>query len=122
MNTDYQLPLFDIPRVEYGGDQEWITGHDSVGTWRFFSRPAGETGPFFNEFAGPSAGPGSTCGEGEAIDALGNLVTGFNPPASYRKFLQGLRWDRRYEKHGIEYIPLPGDGEAGEAGSAGLFS
>lgn len=112
---EYQLSLFDSPMIESAHGQEWITGYDSTGTWRFFSRPIGQAGPFFNEFAGPRK-DWSTCGEGEAIDSMGNLVPGFNPPKSYRKFLHGWRWDPRCKKMGIDYIPLPGDGEAGEAG------
>lgn len=96
MNEAVQLSLFQLSRFAHG--QEWITGYDSTGQWRFFSRPVGETGLFFNEFAGPPDDPRSTCGNGEAIDELGNLYTAFVPPMSYRKFLVG----RRFHKQNIK--------------------
>jgi hypothetical protein len=86
----YQLPLFKLPSIARG--QEWVTGYDSAGRWKYFTRPVGASGPFFNEFAGPPHDPRSTCGDGEAIDEFGNLVNGFTPPASYRRFLVGIRF------------------------------
>ncbi len=86
----YQLSLFQVPSRKHG--QEWITGYDSTGQWRFFSRPIGARGPFFNEFAGKPDDPRSACGNGEAIDEFGNQIKEFSPSTSYRRFLVGLRF------------------------------
>lgn len=88
-----QMLLFVLPEIAHG--QEWITGYDSAGQWRFFSRPVGESGLFFNEFAGPVPNlPGRTSGDGEAVDEFGNVYKDFVPSASYRKFLHGRRFHK----------------------------
>jgi hypothetical protein len=86
------LPIIFIPSFKTGARSGWITGYDSTGQWRFFSRPIGAHGPFYNEFAGKPDDPRSTCGNGEAIDEFGNRIIGFIPSVSYRRFLVGLRF------------------------------
>jgi hypothetical protein len=83
----YQLRLFAIPFVSRG--QEWLYTADSTGFHRYFTRPAGSKGPFYNQFAGPSAHPKNPNGNGEAVNEFGNLVRSFVPDASYRRFLVG---------------------------------